>query len=295
MCGVTDLPFRSIAYKLGAKYVVSEMNISHAVLRNIQREAEYTFPTIVQIAGNDPKSMSEAAQILEQKGPTGIDINMGCPQRKIAINSYAGAALLKDHKLAVEIVRAVKQASSLPVTVKMRTGWNVQDSIPLISSLIDEGITRIVIHGRTREQLYNGYADWNYIYHIKTLFPQIEIIGNGDIKSVNCAKEKIHILDGIMIGRGAYGKPWLIYQIDQAINYNNHIEEPSISERYNILIEHLDRIFMHYGSAQGTFIARKHIGWYLNGLHNATFYRTQINACIDIATIYTYIRQAHGM
>ena len=263
MCGITDRPFRKIVRKFGTQLVSSEMTVDRACIRNICREDDYRneSPISVQLAGNDPKIMSEAARIVESKGADYIDINMGCPAKKIAINSYAGAALLKDHDLAVRIVREVKNAVNIPVTVKMRTGWEDKSSESLANRLKLEGVKRITIHGRTRNQMYTGKADWDYIYHVYDN-ANIEVIGNGDIKSIYDASEKIKTLPGIMIGRGIQGAPWFINQVDRYINDNIIIQDPTRKEKVEIILEHISEMEDFYKERAIMFI-KKHISWYI--------------------------------
>lgn len=294
MAGVTDYPFRKITRQFGAQYTISEMTVSNALIRNIDRN-EFYHNEGVQLAGNDPHIMSQAAQIVQDKGAEYININMGCPMKKIAINSYAGAALLRDSKLALEILNKIIQSVKIKVTVKMRTGWDSENILPLVQEISKLNIKEIIIHGRTRNQMYSGLANWEYIYKIKESMPNISIIGNGDIKSIYDAKDKINILDGIMIGRGSYGKPWLINQIDQYINHNIIVPDPDLKEQKEILLEHINEIIKFYGIDRGLLIARKHICWYTKSLQDSAQYRMKINQSLSLQENIRLIEELYDL
>ncbi|WFW29974.1 MAG: tRNA dihydrouridine synthase DusB [Wolbachia endosymbiont of Menacanthus eurysternus] len=287
MSGVTDYPFRKTVKKLGASLLVSEMIASKAVIlqtyQSIQK-AKTDELTAVQLSGCEPSIMAEAAKLSENMGTKIIDINFGCPVKKVT-NGHAGSALMRDEKKAAKIIEAVVKAVNIPVTIKMRTGWdNENRNAPRLSKIAEDlGIKMITVHGRTRTQLYRGQADWKFIKNVKEQI-KIPVIVNGDIKNINDIQNALaeSNADGIMIGRGTYGKPWLI---NQAINFlnKNKILEPTASEKLKIILEHYDNILEYYGNNIGVKIARKHIGWYSYGIEGSSEFRLKINNTTDSA------------
>ncbi|WP_410543440.1 tRNA dihydrouridine synthase DusB [Wolbachia endosymbiont of Howardula sp.] len=289
MSGITDYPFRTLVKKLGANLLISEMIASRAMIAQTNksmRKAQVDELTAVQLAGCDPVIIAEAAKLNEDMGVKIIDINFGCPVKKV-VNGYAGAALMCDEKKASEIIASVVQSVKIPVTLKMRTGWNAQrlNATKIAKIAEDLGIQMITVHCRTREQFYTGSVDWTFVKKIKEVV-KIPIIVNGDIRTISDIKESLaqSSADGIMIGRGIYGKPWFIHQ---AINFlsQSEIYEPTNLEKLNIILEHYDHILEFYGKNIGVKIAKKHIGWYSMGIHDSSIFRAKINSMYDFLEI----------
>lgn len=285
MAGVTDRPFRQLCKKFGAGMAVSEMVTSNSLLygsqktlRRANHEGEVD-PISVQIAGADPKMMAEAAQFNVDHGAQIIDINMGCPAKKIC-NVMAGSALLKDEPLVQKILSSVVKSVNVPVTLKIRTGWDTQNrnAIEIAKIAEDIGIQALAIHGRTRACLYMGEAEYDTIAKVKQSV-RIPVIANGDITSPEKAKYVLDYtgVDGVMIGRAAQGKPWIFREIDHYLKTGMHLDNPSIDEIKNTTITHVNELYSFYGENAGLKIARKHISWYTKGLKNSANFRHYMN------------------
>ena len=284
MTGVSDRAFRSLVKRMGAGLVVSEMIASQAMIRLTRAsmrmvQAHGEEPMVVQLAGCEPEVMAEAARLNEDLGAKIIDINMGCPVKKV-VNGHAGSALMRDEKLAARIIEATVKAVKVPVTLKMRTGWddNTRNAPKLAKIAEDLGIQMITVHGRTRCQLYNGRSDWKFIRSVKEAV-KLPVIGNGDVVTVQDAKNLLEQsgADGVMICRGAYGRPWFIKQAYDYVSGGKMSEDPSIQQQLDIVLEHFEDILQLYGIEGGVKIARKHLGWYSKGLKDSAEYRVLVN------------------
>jgi len=302
MSGVTDMPFRRLVKRMGAGLVISEMIASQAMIHHTRQtmkmieKSHEELPAVVQIAGCDPEVMAEAAKLNEDMGAHIIDINMGCPVKKI-VNTYAGSALMRDEDLAGRIMDAVVNAVKIPVTLKMRTGWNdANRNAPVMAKRAENaGIQMITIHGRTRCQLYSGRADWPFIGTVKEAV-NIPVIGNGDVVTELDARTLLEQsgADGVMIGRGAYGRPWFINQVGHFLKTGEHLADPDLKTQYSILEQHVEDMLAHYGDDAGVKIARKHIGWYSKGLESSADFRVRVNQAETVHALKNEIRQFYG-
>ncbi|MEO8417195.1 MAG: tRNA dihydrouridine synthase DusB [Methylophilaceae bacterium] len=285
MAGVTDRPFRQLCKRLGAGMAVSEMVTSNSLLygsaktlRRANHEGEVN-PISVQIAGADPKMMAEAARYNVDNGAQIIDINMGCPAKKIC-NVMAGSALLKDEPLVAQILRAVVNAVDVPVTLKIRTGWDKQNrnAIAVAKMAEDIGVQALAMHGRTRACAYTGDAEYDTIAAVKQAIG-IPLIANGDITTSEKAKfvlEKTGA-DAVMIGRAAQGRPWIFREIEHFLSTGRHMPLPEVSEIHSVMLEHLNDLYAFYGELTGMRVARKHISWYTKGLIGSANFRHNMN------------------